>query len=221
MVDAVIFDLDGTIIDSADIYFRIIDIVFERLGLAPVSRDDVLDAVKTGDFDWDRVLPSEIKGRKDELMAEARGIIQGMAPQMFRESAKLIPGAADVLKEISARGIKVGLVTSTSMKHLGDKLYPLRESGIEDLFEVVITTDDVKKKKPAADPLIECGKRLGVTGEKSVYVGDSRTDIRAGKAAGMRTIGVLTGMNDYESLKAEDPDMIIESVVGLRDLMPL
>lgn len=61
--------------------------------------------------------------------------------------------------------------------------------------------------------MIDCGKRLGVAMDKSVYMGDSRTDIRAGKAAGMKTIGVQTGMDDYESLKKENPDRIIDGVV--------
>lgn len=68
---------------------------------------------------------------------------------MFRQNAKLIPGVIDILKEVSTGGMKIGLVTSTSMKHLEDKLHPLGKSGIENLFEVIITTDDVPRKMPA------------------------------------------------------------------------
>ena len=55
--------------------------------------------------------------------------------------------------------------------------------------------------------------------ERAVYVGDSRIDIRAGKAAGMKTAGVLTGMEDREALEREGPDVIIESVADLPDLL--
>jgi FMN phosphatase YigB (HAD superfamily) len=59
-VGAVIFDLDGTLIDSAPIYFDLIDVVFKRLGLAPVAKSVLLEAMKNGEFEWDLVLPDEI-----------------------------------------------------------------------------------------------------------------------------------------------------------------
>jgi HAD superfamily hydrolase (TIGR01509 family) len=108
--------------------------------------------------------------------------------------------------------MKLGLVTTTPRQDLIHKLYPLRRAGVDDLFEVTITTDDVKEKKPAAEPLIECGRRLGISMNRSVYIGDACIDIRAGKAAGMKTIGVLTGLDDYDSLMEEGPDAIIDSV---------
>jgi phosphoglycolate phosphatase-like HAD superfamily hydrolase len=69
--------------------------------------------------------------------------------------------------------------------------------------------------------LLECARRLGENPEKCAYVGDATVDIVAGKAAGMRTIAVLTGVDDYEAIKAEDPDMILESVSQLTDWLSL
>jgi len=218
--DAVIFDLDGTLIDSADVYLRILNVAFERLNLPLFSKKDILDLLIEGDFDWNRILPAGLKERKEEIIGKSMEIIREVYPQMFREEVTLIPGAADILKEISMVGMKIGLVTSTDSKYLDPKLHPLKTLGIEDLLQVIITTDKVPHKKPAADPLIECGKRLGVDMQKIVYVGDSRVDIKAGKAAGTMTIGVLSGVDNYESLKAEDPDAILDSVVGLRDVLP-
>ena len=218
--DAVIFDLDGTLIDSTDVYIRILNMAFERLDLPPVSRESVLDVLIEGDFDWNRILPADLKERKEELIEKSMQVIREIYPQMFRHEVQLIPGAADILKALSKVGIKIGLVTSTQARYLDPKLYPLKVSGIESLLQVIITTDDVPHKKPAADPLLECGKRLCVDMEKIVYVGDSRVDIRAGNAAGTMTIGVLTGVDEYEALRAENPDAILDSVSGLRDLLP-
>jgi 2-phosphoglycolate phosphatase len=217
--DAVVFDLDGTLIDSTDVYIRILNFAFGQLDLPPVSRESVLKVLIEGDFDWNRILPIDVKDRKEEIIEKSLEIIRGIYPQMFRQEVKLIPGAAAILKQISMAGMKIGLVTSTQAKYLDPKLTPLKASGMENLLQVIITTDDVPNKKPAADPLLECGKRLGVDTERMVYVGDSRVDIRAGKAAGAMTIGVLTGVDDYESLKAEDPDAILGSVVGLQDVL--
>lgn len=216
-VDAVIFDLDGTLIDSTDIYFKIIRIVFEQLGLPAISKTVFLYAIKEGGFDWDFVLPNEMKKQKKEIIIKAREMIMDIYPDIFQREVKLILGADDLLKELSAGGIKIGMVTSTPMKDMEVKLYPLKASDVVELFEVIITSDDAPRVKPAADPLIECVKRLGITMEKSVYVGDMRVDIKAAKAAGMKTISVLTGFEDYETLKTEHPDMIIDSVADLRD----
>ena len=214
-VEAVLFDLDGTLIDSAPIYYQIIDIVFERLGVPPVSRKTLQEAMDDGDFDWDYVLPDPMKSRKEELIAEARKIIDDIAPPMFRRQIKLIPGAAEICKKIAAQGMKIGLVTSTPTDYISVKLTPLREAGVENLLQVIITADDVVNKKPHAEPLIKGSKDLSVAIEHCVYVGDTRVDIRAGNAAGMKTVGVLTGFDDFKALKRENPDAIIDSIAQL------
>ena len=221
IVAAVIFDLDGTLIDSAPIYYELIDVIFERLGIPPVPKNILLEAMKDGEFEWDYVLPADMKNRKKEMIDRARGIIDEMAPSMFRDQVKLIPGAAEALKAITAEGLQLALVTSTLREYMAVKLAPLRKAGIENLLEVIITADDVQNKKPHAEPLIVCSDKLGVASEKCVYVGDTRVDIKAGNAAGMQTVGVLTGFDDYESLKNEKPDVIINSIADLKAALSL
>jgi 2-phosphoglycolate phosphatase len=218
-VDAVIFDLDGTLIDSIGIYFKIVDMVFEKLNLPPVSSEAILKAVKDGDFDWECVLPDDVKDRKDEIISDAVKIILEIYPRMFGKDLKLISGADRVLETISRDGLRIGLVTSTPQRGMVHKMQPLKKAGIDKLFEAIITTDDVKNKKPAAEPLVECLRRLQVDANRSVYVGDTRVDIKAGKAAGMRTIGVLTGFDDRTALGKEEPDAIIQSVKDLPDII--
>jgi HAD superfamily hydrolase (TIGR01662 family) len=214
-VEAVLFDLDGTLIDSIGIYYEIVDIVFDKLKLPPVPREAFVEAAKDGDFDWDCVLPDNLQDRKDEIIKQATKIIYEIYPQMFGKDLKLVSGAGSILREISADGMKIGIVTSTPEEGMSYKLQLLKNAGVETLFEAIITADDVKNKKPAAEPLVECLKRLEVAPDKSVYVGDARIDMKAGKAAGMKTIGVLTGFDDSLALEAENPDAILNSV---RDL---
>lgn len=218
-VDAVIFDLDGTIIDTIGIYYKIVEAVLERLGLPQVSTADLRNATENGGFDWSMIFPGEIKENKEELIKNAWKIAEEISPKMFFEKVKLISGTADVLTRVSERGIKLAVVTSTPQKNMTSKLKPLIESGIRHLIEEIITADDTNRKKPAADPLIECNKRLGIAAGKSVYVGDMRLDIKAGKAAGTKTIGVLTGFDDFESLMREKPDVIIKSIAELPDVI--
>ncbi len=213
VVDTVIFDLDGTLIDSIGPYFKGLAIAFNKLALPLPSRKAVSDAVNNGEFNWDRVLPNADKKQKNEYIKTIRTIIEEF---MDQNDLKLIPGANKVLREISSKGLKIGIVTSTLKKNIENKLHPLRKANLDDLFEAIITIDDAQRKKPAADPLIECTKRLGVNADTCVYVGDSRIDIKAGRAAGMKTVGVLTGLDGYESLMEEGPDVIINSVVNLQ-----
>jgi phosphoglycolate phosphatase len=218
-VDAVIFDLDGTLIDSAPIYYAIIDVIFDRLGIPSVPQSTLLEAMKNGEFEWDLVLPDAMKDRKKPLVDKARKIIDEIAPSMFNNQIKIIPGAADVLKEIAAMGLKLALVTSTLREYMTIKLVPLAQAGVEALFEIIITADDVQNKKPHAEPLVMCSEKLGLVPGNCVYVGDTRVDIKSGKAAGMRTVAVLTGFDDYEALERETPDAIINSVSELKAML--
>jgi HAD superfamily hydrolase (TIGR01509 family) len=218
-VHAVIFDMDGTLIDSIDIYFKIVEIALERLKLPQVSRKQILDASETGDFNWELVLPDEVHHKKDEIIGEAWEIINEIAPQMFQDNLELIRGADNILQSISSGSPKIGMVTSTQRKYLKIKMLPLQLAGVEELFEVIITSDDVPNRKPDPDPLIECARRLDVNPNKCVYVGDTRTDIKAGKAAGMKTVAVLTGFDDYDMLANESPDAIIDSIRNLVEVI--
>ena len=213
------FDLDGTLIDSVPIYYEIIDIVFAELEVPVVSRETLLEAMDDGDFNWDFVLPNHMKKHKSELSEKARVIIDEIAPAMFHNQVKLIPGTEVIFKEIAATGIKIGLVTSTPAQRMAVKMIPLSNAGLVHLLEVIVTADDVRHKKPSAEPLIQCSQKLGIPLKKCVYVGDTRVDIRAGKAANMGTVGVLTGFDDYDVLKNETPDAIINSIAQLSEIL--
>lgn len=214
-VKAVVFDLDGTLIDSIGAYFKIMDKICERLSLPSVSRKTLIAAMTEGKLDWDLLFPDLPLPQKETIIKRALDVIKDVYPSIFLQEVKLIPGADKILRQIADAEKKIGLVTSTHQKYIKDKLVPLAHAGVDSLFETIITIDDAPNVKPAADPLLLCIKRLNVTGNKSVYVGDLRTDIRAGKAAGMQTIGVLTGIDDLDGLKNEQPNGIIKSVADL------
>lgn len=218
-VAAVIFDLDGTLIDSIDIYFRIVENALERLNLPPVSRTKILAAAESDNFKWELILPSEVLNRKENIVDDAWAVINEIAPQMFADDLDIIQGADAVLKSISESRLKIGMVTSTQSHYLETKMRPLKNEGVDTLFEVIITSDDVKERKPAPDPLIICSQKLELKTANCVYVGDTTIDMQAGKAAGMHTVGVLTGFDDYDSLKKEQPDAIIDSVRDLSDIL--
>ena len=215
VVDATIFDLDGTLIDSSEIYFTVTEEILKRLDLPPVPREVLLAKMREGIEGWSDLFPDESESRKDQLSQEAGRAYKEIAPRIFRENLIMIPGVAETLKQIAARGMKIGLVTLTHLKYLDDKLYPLKNAGVADLIDSIICIEDAPRVKPAPDSLIECAKRMNVSTGKSVYIGDSDIDIKAGQAAGMKTVGVLTGMDNYETLQKEGPDVIVDSMADL------
>ena len=164
-------------------------------------------------------MPQEVLNRKEKIIDEAWTVINEIAPQMFADNLYLIQGAARIVKTMASNGLKIGLVTSTQGQYLETKMQPLKNAGVDTLFEAIITSDDVAKRKPAPDPLIACAQQLDMKPGSCVYVGDTTTDIKAGKAAGMRTVGVLTGFDEYETLETEKPDAIIESVRNLMEVI--
>ncbi len=214
-VEAVMLDLDGTIIDSVEIYYRIVRKVLGQLHLPEVSTRQIQKANENGSFHWERLFPPEMVDDQAGMSAKAWTIAHQISPGMFDDRVKLLPGVAEVLKRIAAKGLRLAVVTSTPQQNMEAKLKPLAESETLHLLQEIITADDTVRKKPAADPLIECGRRLATEIEKCVYVGDTLLDIRAGRAAGTRTVGVLTGFDSYEALKEEKPDAIIASLADL------
>ncbi len=220
-VAAVIFDLDGTLIDSIDIYFRIVENALQRLDLPPVSRSTILAAAESEDFKWERVLPAEVLNRKENIIDKAWAVINEIAPQMFADDLDIIQGADNILKMVSFSGLKIGLVTSTQKHYLEIKMLPLKNAEVDKLIEVIITSDDVEERKPAPDALIMCAQQLELKPANCVYVGDTATDMQSGKAAGMHTIGVLTGFDDYDALNKEQPDAIIDSIRNLSDVIAI
>jgi len=215
-VETVIFDLDGTLIDSTDAYFRLVEMTLDHLGFPGVKRERILQASDNGDFDWNLVLPPDLPTEKTHIIKkEAWAYVRGIYPAVFEETVRLFPGVVQVIEGIAATGMRMGIVTSTPRVNMAHKIHLLRESGIEHHFGALVTADDTPRKKPEPDPLIACIRSLGSPAEKSLYVGDTRSDIRAGKAAGMKTAAVLTGFDPYDALIREDPDLILDSVVDL------
>ncbi len=220
-VETVMLDLDGTIIDSVGIYYEIVRVTLRELDLPKVSTAQIRQANQNGRFLWEKLFPADMFGEQSHLQDEAWAIARRISPEMFKQRVTLLPGAADSLRQVAACGLKLALVTSTPRQNMPAKLEPLKAAGVFDLLQEIITADDTERKKPFADPLLECCRRLAVDPGGAVYVGDTQVDIMAGRAAGCRTVGVLTGFDTREMLQEENPDVIISSLAELFEVVRL
>lgn len=218
---AVLFDLDGTLIDTTAVYFKMVDLTLDRLGLPAAPRELILAAAEQDPFDWLRIIPPALHHRRETLVPAAWRVVEEAYPALFNAEAALITGVVDVLNRLVGEGIKIGIVTSTPRKHLDHKMRLFEGLEVSRLFSAVIAADDAPRKKPAPDPLIACARMMESPAATCIYIGDTCIDVRAGKAAGMKTVAVLSGFDSAPALAAEQPDALIDSVGELIPVLPL
>ena len=216
-VKAVLFDLDGTLLDSVNSYLEIVSTVFERLGLPLPAREEVLNVMQYMKKPWESLVPHD-RCDREQLIEECRKIDRDVFEEVFGRELKLIDGSLAVLKNLKARGFPVGIVTS-SWGTIGVGF--LKRHGLRDYIDVIISQKEVPVRKPAPDGILECLRQLGCQPTEAVYVGDSPVDILAGKAAGTFTVGVLTGTSNRDILADLEPDMVINDVGELSQVVEL
>ncbi len=197
-VRTVLFDLDGTLLDSIRL---IIDSYHHSLathGLAAKSDQHWLAGIGTplrvqfGEWADDPVLLEQLIGTYRDF---------NISNHDARVSA--YPGAVDLVREVRSRGLQTGLVTS---KQRAGAERGLRFLGLADAMDVIVAADDVTHPKPHPEPLFLAVKQLGASLDSSLYVGDSIHDMESGRAAGVRTAAALWGPFERSTLARANPD---------------
>jgi pyrophosphatase PpaX len=128
----------------------------------------------------------------------------------------IYPGVLDAIREVKARGVKTGLVTS---KNQQGALRGLRLVGLHGLIDVMVCADDVEHPKPHPEPVERAVRLLGADPGKAVYIGDSIHDMRSGRAAGVKTAAVLWGPFGREHLAHAEPDYWLDRPEHIPDLL--
>jgi pyrophosphatase PpaX len=209
-IRAVLFDLDGTLINSID---HIVDCWQHtvRTGLGrEISREEVLPTIgRALQACFEEIAP----GRSEELY----GIYTTYERDRHDTAVHLIEDTRETLDALLEWKYRLGVVTS---KILHVAMSGLRLFDLEPYFEVIITQADTERHKPHPDPLLVACERLGVSPAEAVYVGDAWTDIEAGKAAGVRTIGVTWGASGA-AIREAHPDFILASMEELPGLLEM
>jgi len=215
-VKGVIFDIDGTIANSVGFFYEIALEVLDLAGVPPVPQERVYELMRHGDTSpLERLFPSDYP---DPAATLKRIVDSRMGEWMrrYHEETEAIPGSVELLRDLHACGMRLGVATSS-----GRALPFLDRWGVRHLFDGIVGREDVEIRKPHPEPVLKCLGQLKLDPHEAVYIGDSPIDIRAGKAAGSYTIGVLTGTSPHEVLHLESPDHILASVAELHTVLSL
>ena len=216
-IRAIIFDMDGTLIDSIDVYHAILKDVMECLGMELTSSREILfESLSQGKRLSDIIFPPDLENRRRIVEQFNALAIDAFKETFLRGKVELIDGVSRVLDELKGRGFSLAIVTSS----MTEVVVPfLKGKNLYSYLNCVLGRTEVPQLKPSPEPLLKCMEILSVEPRETIYVGDSAVDIQAGKAAGVWTVGVLTGASDLILLKAEAPDAILHSMGDLLTIL--
>lgn len=184
----VLFDLDGTLADTAPDLARVLNALRAENGRAPLPYDDIRPVVSHGS-------PGLLKlgfgvTREDPGFGPLRERLLALyAAELCRET-RLFPGIADVLRRLQTRGLNWGIVTNKPA-FLTDPL--VSQLGLPCPPACVVSGDSTANRKPHPDPMLLACARAGSSPAECLYVGDAERDIQAGREAGMKTLVALFG----------------------------
>jgi HAD superfamily hydrolase (TIGR01509 family) len=183
VIAAVVFDLDGVIIDSEELWDEV------REGLARErggrwSAKAQADMMGMSSTEWSRYL-HEVVGLPDPPDEINREVVELMLAR-YSERLPLIDGAVDAVKRLAAHWRLA--VASSSNRELIDRV--LQVSGLAPYFEATVSSEEVERGKPAPDVYLEAARRLGVQAARSVAIEDSASGIRSAHAAGMHVVAI-------------------------------
>lgn len=206
-VKGILLDLDGTIVDSKEAYIEAARIAFQSVGQKPPQKKIALEIPRR--IEQGLTISDIMTGDTKKFL----GVYLKTYYSITQEKTKLLPNVSATLEALSEKA-KLALIT---MRYVSKQaiIKELDCFGISKYFTHVVTAMDTSKPKPSPEALIKCVKALDVEICDCIIAGDSVNDVRAGKAAGTRTVAVLSGLFQCEELVKERPDLILHDVTAL------
>ena len=196
--------MDGTLIDSSAAILSSVKEAARITGLRIPTDKEIKETIH---------LPSQLSFRvlypaKDP--AEFDSVFLGLIRGKFKQMIKEVPKAKMTLESLREKGIKIGIVTTK------DKISA--EETIRNFqfpYDILLTAEDTARTRPDPEPLLKAIKLLKSTVAHTFYCGDTPQDIVQGRRAGVKTVGLTTGLYSKEELEKEKPDFVFDNVEGV------
>ncbi|HYM69442.1 MAG TPA: HAD-IA family hydrolase [bacterium] len=207
---AILFDLDGTLLDSAELIITAFqETCRSRLGLA-IDRGLILR-------EWARPIRERFRALAPDRDEELSQDYLRRYVALHDQYARLFPGVPQTLQALSDRGYRMAIVTS---KRRATTRAALDAFHLARWCSVVIVDEDTRRHKPDPEPVHAAVGRLGVAAAETLMVGDTPFDVAAGRDAGAATAGALWGTVDPDALRAHRPDYMLARPEDLLAICP-
>ena len=212
--DFVLIDLDGTLVDSVPDLTFCVDEMMKALGLPERGEAAVRNWVGNGVPKLvARALTNSMEDEPDpELYKKALAIFEDLYRENTSQRSRVYPGVFEGLDWMRDNGYRLGCVTNKAEQFT---LKLLEDKELRPYFEVVVSGDTCANKKPDPEPLLYAAEQMGVTPDHALMLGDSKSDVKAARAAGYHIICVSYGYNHGEDIRAYQPDAVIDSFAEL------
>jgi HAD superfamily hydrolase (TIGR01509 family) len=208
LIEAVVFDLDGVLLDSEHVWDEIREQLAEERG-GRWHEGAQREMMGMSSVEWSRYMHDEIglPEPPEEISAEVVRRLEAL----YRDELPAMPGAREAVERLAARW-PLGLASSSNRELIELALELL---GVADLFQAIVSSEEVARGKPAPDVYEEAARRLGVKATQAAAVEDSHNGIRAAKAAGMRVIAIPNRRFPPGDEALEEADLVLETLAGL------
>lgn len=218
--EVLLFDLDGTLVDSAPDLAFAVNKTLIKLGLAPFSQDVIRGWVGNGaNILIQRALSgnAEISTNLDSALIErALAIFFQIYQTHTCVETRLYSNVLSTLTELKARGYRLAIITNKPEQFIAPIVNGLAMDG---LFELIVGGDTLEKRKPDPLPLHYACQRLSVNVEQCVMIGDSKNDILAAKAANMNSIALTYGYNYGENIASYQPELVLNNFADILEAL--
>ena len=208
-VKAIIFDLDGTLIDASDGVVECFNYALKEAGLKPAPAEEIKSTIGYPPKEvFKRYSKSKVEFLHRKLLKRAK--------EVMAEKSRLLPGARETLEFCHRNGFKCGMATT---KYRENGMRVLTKLEIDNCFDVILFGDEVEFVKPHPGIIYRMAEKLSAKPEETLVVGDTVNDVMAAKAAGATSVSVTSGVDPKWKLLNEKPDYLIDTVGDLIKLL--
>jgi len=217
-ISLVIFDLDGTLVDSIPDLAWCADYTLKQLGMTPLGETRLRNFLGNGAHTFvKRFLTNNLNSEPNPaLYDKALPIFWKTYRNNSAQFSKLYPGVIDALQSLQADRFTLACVTNKAGDFTNGLLKHL---DLYDYFDQIVSGDTLAQKKPDPMQLLHVANTQGKLLDECVMVGDSRHDVAAAKNAGIKVVAVPYGYNHGEDIAVSNPDAIIETMAALPALI--
>jgi len=210
-IDLIIFDLDGTLVDSVNDIVNAVNFTLKDIGLKEKSKQEISSYIGQGVED---LIRRSLGNKQKALLKRALFVFEKYYRKHSTDGSVLYPGVEEVLEYFKDK--RKMIITNRNYEFA---LLTLKALGVYDYFEDIVGGDDIGCMKPSSCPLDRAIYGRDINKEKAIIVGDMYVDVLAGKRAGIITCGVTYGIGRKEEIIKVKPDFIIDNIIELKNII--